>query len=295
VSARKAPLIFLSFILFLSAASKTYAQIKINEVFPNPEGGSDVEKVEEWLELFNSSSEDIDVEGYKLKDAADHELIINSGHVDSTTVVPANGWLIIQRSGHLSFSLNNGSETVSLSDADTDELIDTFSYEDSSEQKSWGRIPDGGTIHNELLDPTPGTANQPPPTPTPTPFPTPTPTPTPKPTPTPTPTPTKKPTPTPTKKPQVLGSENQESTQSQVEEVNLLSEGSTLSEVETDKKGEENQEEKKEKQASVYTTPFIISTLGLFLLGASAAPFIKKRLKLLRAERQEKKRYNNQV
>ena len=182
-----------SLLILLTSPSIASAQVLINEVFPNPSGD---EKQDEWVELFNTSNQEIDLAGYKLKDAANHELVIDTTYVDVTTVISAGAWLVVSRNGHASFSLNNGDETVYLFDSSTSDSISTFQYSGSETDKSWGRIPDGNVISSELLDPTPGTANQPPPTPTNTPTPTTKPTSTPKPskTPTPTNTPTPKPT-----------------------------------------------------------------------------------------------------
>ena len=60
-------------------------------------------------------------------------------------------------------------ETISLFEPENINVIDSFTYTDSSEGKSLGRIPDGGQVSSEKLNPTPGSANQSPPTPTPKP------------------------------------------------------------------------------------------------------------------------------
>jgi len=97
-------------LLFFSVAflfpSLSFAQVVINEILPNPVGE---DKGNEWIELFNTDITGIDVSGYKLKDAADNEQIINSGFL------PPKSWLIIRSEGK--FALNNsGSETIYLYD-----------------------------------------------------------------------------------------------------------------------------------------------------------------------------------
>lgn len=177
----------LSVAIFFLSFSNVSAQVVINEVLPNPTGD---DTGNEWVELYNSGANSVDLAGYKLKDAADHEQIISSN-----SIAPG-AWLTIHSQG--SFSLNNsGIETINLYYVSSADPISTFSYTGSTEGKSWGRIPDGGSIYAGVLDPTEGTANQIPPTPTPSPSPTPKPTPTKSPT----PTPIKSPTPTPTKTP----------------------------------------------------------------------------------------------
>jgi len=186
--------------IFLFLPKMILAQVVINELLPNPSGD---ERAGEWVELFNQGKA-VDVDGYRLKDASDHELVIGLDYVEGTTVVPAGGWLVIKRNNHPSFSLNNsGSETIDLWDnaSPAARLVDSFSYSGSVVDKSWGRIPDGGDIFAEGLDPTPNGANL---APTLTPTLTPSPTLAPRPTATPK-SPTLIPTPkiftsTPTKK-----------------------------------------------------------------------------------------------
>jgi len=251
---------------------------------PNPVGD---DKIGEWIELYNPSGDDQDVNGYILKDAADNTLTINTTYAETGTVVADGGWLVIHRSGHTTFSLNNdGSETIQLLDQQAN-IIDTFSYSDSTEGKTWGRIPDGGAISDQELNPTAGSTNiLPTPTPTPNPttvptptltpvptaVPSPTPKPTAKPTATPTPKPTEKPTPSPTPKPQVLG-------ESEDKEDNITSpEISLVTQPELEEKSEPLEEStKEEKEASQYTVPLTISLTGLFLLAGSAFPYLRSK------------------
>jgi len=164
-------------LLFFSVAflfpSLSFAQVVINEILPNPVGE---DKGNEWIELFNTDITGIDVSGYKLKDAADNEQIINSGFL------PPKSWLIIRSEGK--FALNNsGSETIYLYDDLAKDPVSSFTYVGSTEGKSWGRIPDGGEVFGDVLIPTEGTTNQ---------------TPTPEPTTVPTQAPTSTPTAAPT-------------------------------------------------------------------------------------------------
>ena len=179
-------------VIFLFFAPTVSAQVVINEVFPDPPGN---DNVDEWVELFNTSNADVDVTGYKLIDAADHELIIDSTYTGGSTVIPSSGWLTVSRNSSV-FSLNNdGSETIRLLDLGLSE-IDSFTYTNSDTDRSWGRIPDGGSINSETLNPTKNGSNQSPPTPTNSPTPSPKPTSTPKSTATTKPSPTTKATPT---------------------------------------------------------------------------------------------------
>ena len=127
---------------------------------------------------YNNGETAIDVSGYRLKDLDNHELIITTDYASSGTVINGKSWLLIRRNNHSSFSLNNsGSEEISLWDnSSTPVKIDSLAYSGSSENKSWGKIPDGGSLYAEKLDPTPGGSNQIIPTATPLPTTTPTPT-----------------------------------------------------------------------------------------------------------------------
>ena len=205
---RKIGIIFVFLLCLFVFPKRAKAEVLINEVLPDP---SSSEEENEWVELYNNGSDNIDVNGYKLKDASDHQLTIDSSKVDGGTVIISGGWKVVyRRGGHLSLN-NSGLETITLLDS-SDLTLNQFAYTDSDTDRSWGRLPDGGTIFTEdTISPTPGSANQPPPTPTPTLTPTPNPTSTPTPSPTSTPTPTPKPTLTPTKTPtptsSVLGDE----------------------------------------------------------------------------------------
>jgi len=175
---------------------KSFAQVTINEVLPNP---STDETQNEWVELFNSGSESVDVNGYVLKDASDtHELIIDGSKTGGSTIINTNSWLVVYRKGS-SFSLNNADDEIVRLYVSSDLInpINTLSYNGSSENMSWGRIPDGGNISLSKLTVSPGSQNIPPETPSP--KPTLSSTHTPKPTSTPIiiPTPTKTATPIP--------------------------------------------------------------------------------------------------
>lgn len=185
-------------LLFLTLPKSVYAEVVINEILPDPTGTDDGN---EWVELYNQSASQIDLTGYKLKDASDHEQSLSGS-------ITGNGYLVFIALG--SFSINNDNETIKLFDPSSI-LIDSYNYLNSTEGKSWGRYPDGGSFSSSALVPTSGQPNQIPSTPSPTPTITPSPTPistlTPSPTATPKPTPTKTPSPkatsTPTAKPTV--------------------------------------------------------------------------------------------
>jgi hypothetical protein len=130
--------------------------VKLNEIFANA-----VESPEtnyEWIELYNTSEWAFDINGWKIKDAADNEFVIDSSNVaGGSTLLGTGQWALIYHYGEGSFSLNNGAEVVILSDTNVE--IDSFSYASAVSDKSWGRIPDvtGSWFNN--LTPTPGGSN----------------------------------------------------------------------------------------------------------------------------------------
>lgn len=176
--------LLLLFFFLLCPTSVFAGNIVLNEIFPNPVNESD-----EYIELFNTTSSEVSLSGWIVADKVKTYTI--SGNIQ------ANGFLVINKSIS-GLELNNSNEEITLKDS-SNNLIDSFSYADTIEGRSWSRYPDGTGSFVNNTDTTSASQNSSAPTPTPTVTPTPTNTPTP--TKTPTPTPTNKPTPTPTKTP----------------------------------------------------------------------------------------------
>lgn len=135
--------------------------VKLNEIYANPTNNNPLDPSDEsngeWLEIYNTSDWSWDVNGWRLEDAAHKSIIVDASKTGGSTVVPAHGWLVVNRNGDPNFSLNNGSETVYLYDGGM--LIDSFHYTTTTETKSWGRKPDGlGTWFSDLT-PSPGGTN----------------------------------------------------------------------------------------------------------------------------------------
>ena len=166
------------------------AGVVINEILPDP-SGPDADK--EWIELYNTSGAPVDLDGYVLEDRQQRRIIL-SGIIDK--------WLVIYPKKENSFAVtNSGETTIKLFETESDVVdIDSFLYNGSSKDKSWGRYPDGGEIYSEKMNPTPQLANQIPPTPTAEPTSAPTAEPTAEPTSASTPAP---PTSLPTRKPTI--------------------------------------------------------------------------------------------
>lgn len=132
--------------------------IVLNEIMPDPVGsdqGSNSKPLDgEWVVLWNNSGIDVSVNQWYLYDADGHGLEITSSNGDNDSdnnnggehIVPSGAWLKVYRNGDSDFSLNNDGDTVYLYDARKDlggVLIDSFTYGQSTEGKSFKRSPDG--------------------------------------------------------------------------------------------------------------------------------------------------------
>lgn len=176
-------------VLFFLSPRVVFSQVVINELLPNPADGVD------WVELYNTTDQDVDLDGWVLDD----EAATNMLEIKEATV-SAYGFLVFEVGNRL----NKNKDTICLIN-DQGSTIDEYQYTaNPGTGISFGRMPDGGDW-GICSQPTAGAANQclvPTPTPTPTQSPdSPTASPTPEPT---TPTPTSPPSPTPTPKRKVI-------------------------------------------------------------------------------------------
>lgn len=146
-----------------TVASVYSESIHINEYIPNPTG--DDAKLE-FIELYNNSSETVDVSGWKLDDIADggSSLFI----IPEGITVSADGYVVFY-SDQTKISLNNDGEHVRLIRPDN-VVADDIEYTSSKEGYSYNHVASGD--FQQSNHPTPGEENiieLPSPTPTPTP------------------------------------------------------------------------------------------------------------------------------
>jgi hypothetical protein len=121
---------------------------------------------EDWIELHNSSNEEVDLTGCYLSD--DPVAPRKWQFPDGTKVAP-NGYLIIwaDEDGlatpglHANFKLSNDGEQILLVDADerSNALLDEVTFGGQGADYSHGRDPQNPTAFKDML-PTPGAANQ---------------------------------------------------------------------------------------------------------------------------------------
>jgi len=106
-----------------------YSSLLINEIMPNPEGSDDGE----WIELYNSGSETINLNGVKIKDSSTRVFVL-----DNDTNLEGNSYLVLDKS-LTGISLNNsGGDSVILLDHN-DSVIDSLSYTNAFEGYSYAR------------------------------------------------------------------------------------------------------------------------------------------------------------
>jgi hypothetical protein len=201
-------------LLTLLCPGTVRAAILINEISPRSDP--------EWVELYNTGSESVDLTGWYLLDKNNKEKYLtgasySKADLSELAVVPPNEYRVYS---HPKGWLNDTTDDLYLYSPDSATPIDSLSYpEPIKESMSVARIPNltGNWFvdqvqtmgfSNDLASPTPSPTPSPTAspsvvpsyspalasTPTPSPSPTPSPTPTPTPSPTPTPTPTPKPT-----------------------------------------------------------------------------------------------------
>ncbi|HAM11069.1 MAG: hypothetical protein A2X05_01055 [Bacteroidetes bacterium GWE2_41_25] len=142
----------LIFLIFLFACEKKTdmpdSVVVINELMPvnttvvaDPEGEFD-----DWIELYNLSSEAKDLSGWFLSDNGKH---ISKWQFPSSTTIAGKGYLIIwadddssQTGLHANFKLSSLGEELLLSDPDGN-LIDKVLYPGQTLELSFSRNPDG--------------------------------------------------------------------------------------------------------------------------------------------------------
>lgn len=205
----------LIFFLFFHPSVFAEDKVTLNEVLVKPETNQ-----KEWVELYNSGTDSIDLSFYWIDD--DESLLVDgsaqTGSADpgsdpkqlSGQILPGQ-FLIFEFSSYFN---DDGDSVAFFSDQGT--KIDSYIYADNpGVNVTFGRKPDGTGNWETFCNPTPNQANDcPSPTPAPSPSPNPTSSPSPVKSPTPTPKPSpstlKLPSPTPKNSPEVLAEKDQE-------------------------------------------------------------------------------------
>jgi hypothetical protein len=126
--------------------------VRINEV--SADDGifvNDYFKRNDWVELYNTTDQDIDTEGMFLTDNPDkpEKYVISKGNSQASTIIPAHGYLIIWCDKkdplsqlHTGFKLENEGDELLLTAADKS-WTDRFVYAAHTSDQTVGRYPDG--------------------------------------------------------------------------------------------------------------------------------------------------------
>ena len=266
-------------LLVILSVKNIKAQIVINEFSSS---GSD-----DWIELYNISSNQIDLNGWSIKDTASTSV----KEFNEKLLVPESGYCIVEVGNRLNSSTSANKDRIELYQSGV--LKDCVAYGDGDifcsgkdkndvdapvEKQTASRSPNGTGewrssqatkkySNDETLPP----ANlniciEPTPTPSPTPTPTPSKSPTPSPTPTPSSTPAKSPTPTPEVKKTGTPKPSKSPTPSP----------QVLGETDTSPKPSVEEKENELPEKKVPVVAFVFIGLGVVFLGAGAAPFVWK-------------------
>tara|TARA_B100000900_G_scaffold29871_1_gene22733 strand:- start:1586 stop:2104 length:519 start_codon:yes stop_codon:yes gene_type:complete len=125
----------------------------------------EIGEYDDWVELYNSSSDPIDISGMYLADDFEDNLNIIPSSNQFSTIVPANGYLIIwfdkdQDQGplHIGEKLSADGEGVYLYNFEK-VLIDSVTFGVQETDISMGRYPDGSNRWVKFTTPTPAKSN----------------------------------------------------------------------------------------------------------------------------------------
>ena len=126
----------------------TTISLNINEFIPNPDG-SDEEN--EWIEIYNAGETEINLSGWKLKDASEKEYNFTGEKIN------AKGYLVLNRP-QTKITINNDTETLSLISPKGD-VVSQIQYSGGSKEGySFARYAKNDWRWTNLL--TPGKVNE---------------------------------------------------------------------------------------------------------------------------------------
>lgn len=155
----------------LSSNPNNNSGLFINEVMAlnNSTITDEINELEDWIEIYNSSQDPIDIGGYYISDDFEdpYKHRIPTTNPNLTTISPG-GYIILwadsepeQGELHLNFKLGLNGEDVVLSKLVNIEqqIVDFIQYPQLNEDISYGRYPDGGDLLITFNLPSPGYSN----------------------------------------------------------------------------------------------------------------------------------------
>lgn len=138
---RATVVVALLFMGFLLAAGEAHAvtHVVINEFDQDPPGDTTILK-DEWVELFNPTSQPVDVSGWQLNATHGEPVIVM---IPAGTIIPPQGYYIVQPEP-LRQWLDDEGEVIVLLDAAGNVIDRTLNATDPSDNEySWQRFPNG--------------------------------------------------------------------------------------------------------------------------------------------------------
>ncbi len=125
-----------------------------NYIWMNEIYSRGIETDPDWVEIYNSSSSDIDISGYRIYDSGGQSGGKPKKEFPAGTVIPGNGFFVIVTDDTTAsgFGLSSGGEEVWLEDA-LGNIVDDIVFPAMEETQSYGRLPDGSenlTILNTI-------------------------------------------------------------------------------------------------------------------------------------------------
>ncbi|MCD7722164.1 MAG: CotH kinase family protein, partial [Prevotellaceae bacterium] len=140
------------------------APVVINEVSAgNSVNVNEYFKKDDWVELYNTTDQDIDLEGMYITDTSKkpQKFQITAKGSKASTIIPAHGFKVVWCSGretntelHTSFKLSNADGELVRIEAEDGSWADSLVYCAMNGDESVGRYPDGGSDIYLMTSPT---------------------------------------------------------------------------------------------------------------------------------------------
>ncbi len=146
-------------LIFLIVNINAQSIIKMNEIYSRGVAGN-----LDWVEIYNSSSSQVDISGYKIYDGGGKSGTKTKKLFPANTILPAKGYTIIivdtaSFVGDLSgFGLGSGGDTTWLENV-VGTLIDSAFIPALGIDTAYARIPDGSTVWQKTAPVTKGSSN----------------------------------------------------------------------------------------------------------------------------------------
>lgn len=138
-------LILFSSIFYFNVNMKSESgHIVINEFELNPPGNDNYLSVEEWVELYNPTSTDIDISGWTLSTTHGKTVTV---YIPQGTVIKAHGYYVYSRGSQW---LDNDDESIILRDSNGNEIDRTpVKSDNENDDRTWARYPNGKDTNSD--------------------------------------------------------------------------------------------------------------------------------------------------